>query len=465
MNAVRMQIEVVTDTAADSVLAEFHRELFRQYDLLMVDTSYGTSSGSTDHLRDHLELYMTENFSSTGLLFGSRDFTRVSVSSLEVTGTRFAADQDCRALREQIYAYMSAEPVEAALNEVLASVDRFNGLGLDLSEWGRRKAENESELQNALSSGEGEKEDGGEMAERWQQAETFARERGVSTEQLLDPYHGINSLMDQPILRQVLPDGTGGISRSGIHAGDYLSHRSIHRGDGLTAENSHHYPAADAIVFDQYAFEKCGNYRNPLDKSVLKYQLEYLLFGEETDEQNLEKTVNTLFLIRLAANLAFLLTDGARTAEAETWAGVISALLFSPELEPVIKTALLLAWTYTETLQDLKTLMVGGSIPLVKSGGNWKTRLRDIFAPDRSTRGETGGSGLNYEAYLRILLYLENGSRKNYRLMDLMEMDIRRTKGNEAFRMDWCLDTFRLEAEASSSFGYSYTIEREVTYN
>ena len=67
--------------------------------------------------------------------------------------------------------------------------------------------------------------------------------------------------------------------------------------------------------------------------------------------------------------------------------------------------------------------------------------------------------------YLHVLLYLEAGTTKNYRLMDLMEMDIRTTDGNENFKMDWCMDTFTMEASVSSSYGYSYIISREASYN
>lgn len=41
ISAIRMKFECVADIGMNSVLAEYHRELLEQYDLLFVDMSYG----------------------------------------------------------------------------------------------------------------------------------------------------------------------------------------------------------------------------------------------------------------------------------------------------------------------------------------------------------------------------------------------------------------------------------------
>ena len=64
---------------------------------------------------------------------------------------------------------------------------------------------------------------------------------------------------------------------------------------------------------------------------------------------------------------------------------------------------------------------------------------------------DTNQSGLRYKDYLHILLYFASSEKMTFRFMDLMEMDIRLTEGNESFRMDACIES--IEAEASRAAG------------
>ena len=479
VSTIRMEIEVVADTAADSALAEYHKELMEQYDLLMIDTSYGTDSPSVANTEEHLKTYMEKNFAVSGSLWSSDwGFTGLTVNSVTVSNTRFAADNDAEALREQIYAYYSAEPIGSVVAEILEEIDTFNGLSLDTSEWSTLKSSNESELKEgveaAFAAAEEEESSAGEESASEEdsgsgeetaiiEAQSYVESQGVSSDSAINIYSVLDSLMSAPILTQIF-GSTSKLSQATTDTSQLISGRTVHTGDGADAENSHGYAEADTIVFDVYAFEKCGSYVNQLDKSSLKYQLEYMLYGRESDVSNLEKTAETLLLIRLAANLVTIMQDTERRQEAKLLGTALATLcLLHEELEPLFTVAILLIWTYMESLQDVRTLLEGGSVPLIKSSSEWKTSLTSIFTG--TTASSASGSGLNYEMYLHILLFLEDGNTKNYRLMDLMEMDIRATDGNENFRMDWCMDTFTMEASVSSSYGYSYIISREASYN
>lgn len=470
LNAIRMQTEITVDTAVDSVLAEFHQELLLQYDLLMIDTSYGTGNPSLSRTQSHLLDYIEKNLSSTGTLtYGNRDFTSLSVSDVSISDTRFAADNNCASLREQITAYMSAEPLGDTVIQFMELFDEYEDFSADQDsyDWQEWVSENKKEIQEGLeeetafgSEQEGEENEDAQMLE---EAESFVEEEGVSSTKATNLFDTLDQLVSLPLLTQIF-GGTSSLSQSSVDTDDYLSHRSVHEGDGATAENSHGYTKANEIVFDLYAFEKCGNYANPLEKSELSYQIEYLLYGKESDLENLEKTVQTLFLIRLAANLIAIMKDSEKKSEASKWGYAIAILCLHPDMEPLFTTAVLLIWTYMESLQDMKTLMNGGKVPLIKTSSQWQTQIISIFSNDTSSQSEQ--EGLSYEQYLHLLLYTTvNEETKNERLMDIMEMDIRKTEGNEEFQMDWCMDTFTVTVTTESSFGYGYSFSREATYN
>lgn len=451
INAIRMRTETAGNIAVRSVLGEFHRELLRQYDLYFIDASYGTGSASMEKVQQHLQTYMSKNLESEG-----GDFTGAYLEGLTLEAARFAADDRAKALREQVYAYMSADPAGSVLSEILTEADTWQGLLDDGSVWEEQREEAREDLREQMR--QAEKEAGEEYtAEERQQA----REEGDNTaEEGIEEMERFRLL---PILRQVFGD----ISHiSGVAAdSNVISNRGIHYGNALQPANAHGYPRADEALFDLYIGEKCGSYTAPLEKGKMKYQIEYILTGGATDQDSLEKVAERLLLIREAANCAYLFTDQPRMREAELLAAVVSLVLFNPELKEVLKTALLFAWAYLESVRDLKTLFDGGRVPLLKSSDTWQTSLLGILTPETSVRGGGASTGLLYTDYLQALLYLEGSSVKSLRTMDIMEMDLRQTEGNRNFRMDWCLDAFSMKADVKSHFGYEFDLIKSEGYD
>lgn len=451
INAIRMRTETAGNIAVRSVLGEFHRELLRQYDLYFIDASYGTGNASMDRVQQHLQTYMSKNLESEG-----GDFTGTYLESLTLEAARFAADDRAKALREQVFAYMSADPAGSVLSEILTEADTWQGLLDDGSVWEEQREQAREDLREQMRRARETAREEYTAEERQQ-----AREEGDNTAQ-----EGIDE-MDRfrllPILRQVFGD-TSGISGIAVSS-DVLSKRGIHYGDALQPANAHGYPRADEALFDLYIGEKCGCYTAPLEKGKLKYQIEYILTGGASDRDSLEKVAERLLLIRGAANCAYIFTDQQRMREAELLAAVVSLVLFSPELKDVLKTALLFAWAYLESIRDLRTLFDGGRVPLLKTSDTWQTSLLGILAPEISVRGGGANTGLLYTDYLQALLYLEGSSVKSLRTMDIMEMDLRQTQGNGGFCMDWCLDAFSMKAEVKSRFGYEFVLTKSEGYN
>ena len=108
INAIRLTLECTMDLAADSVLAEYNRELFRQYDLLMIDTAYEYERGLVDHLAEHLEnyAYYTLNPSKGILQLNARDLNGLSLDSVEITKVSRATDEGGAVFRYMAISYM-----------------------------------------------------------------------------------------------------------------------------------------------------------------------------------------------------------------------------------------------------------------------------------------------------------------------------------------------------------------------
>ena len=149
---------------------------------------------------------------------------------------------------------------------------------------------------------------------------------------------------------------------------------------------------------------------------------------------------------------------------AEALAYGLAALLTQPELEPLLQTILILTWALAESLYDVWVILDGGRIPLLKTAKDWHYSLEEIlnFSGVKEERPER--SGLSYGDYLRLLLMFQEKETTTYRLMDIMEMDIRKTPGNRYFRLDGCIDSFTAVISYSGSDGKEYTITRSCGY-
>ena len=460
INAIRMKTECAGNIAVRSVLGEFHRELLRQYDLYFIDASYGTGSASTENVRQHLQNYMEKNLdTSVSTVFGaSGDFTGTQLRELTVDGTRYAADDGACPLREQVYAYMAADPAGHVLAEALKNTGTWKGLLEDSSVWNRKRDEARKDLREGIRKARKNARKNHTEEERQE-----AEEEGDDTAQ--EAIQEIDRFRLLPILSQVFGDTS--VISSASSGGNLLSGRGIHYGSALKPANSHGYPRADEVLFDLYLGEKCGCYTDLSGKGRLKYQLEYILEGKESDRENLEKIAEKLLLIREASNCACLFTDSGRMAQAEAVASVLSLVLLNPELKELFKTVLLFAWAYLESVRDLRILFDGGRVPLFKSPESWNTSLLGLLFPEASVSegGKGGGDGFLYTDYLQALLLLEGSSVKSLRAMDIMEMDIRMTEGNSGFRMDWCLDAFSMKATVGSRFGYEFELTKCEGYD
>lgn len=178
----------------------------------------------------------------------------------------------------------------------------------------------------------------------------------------------------------------------------------------------------------------------------MDYELEYIIAGKETDIKNLEKVVKELLLIREVGNFATILQDGKKQALAlEMAAATIGFTGIAPLVEAV-KLGILLAWSYMESIMDLRSLLAGGTVPLIKKPSDWKSDVtlgwKALGQKPEKTEEE---NGWGYREYLLLLLALVRENTLVYRAMDVVEQNLRQMPGGEKFRMD--CQIYRVEAE------------------
>ncbi len=438
-NGVRFMTECAADMALQSVLAEYNRELLKQYDLFFIDSAYGSSYETNTPLEGHITDYLNENLGmGEGASRIAKDFYQASCQSVTITEVCKASDMLGDAVERYAVDYMldlyELDEIPFFTNEKTV-VDQK---GLLSDKYEKEKAKNKERIARYRKKGK-------------KKFKHFSIDNPADA--VFDQMHpGI-------VLSKVT--GSDGISARNIAGQEFVSARDYEEGDGfLHGEQS--ATTTEDLIFQRYLAEKCGNYVTPKENSALNYELEYVLYGKDNDRDNLDSVVTRLLLIRATADFVYLSGDSRRCAEAEALAATVAAVCLMPELEKILKTSIILAWSYSEAVNDIRILLSGGKVALMKTDEQWKLSMMDGLR--MKTPGGDNASGLAYRDYLQLLMHFVNKEERNMRFLDIMEMDVRRASGNDLFRIDRCIHDLEAVITVKSRWGHHIQIDRLVGY-
>ena len=131
-----------------------------------------------------------------------------------------------------------------------------------------------------------------------------------------------------------------------------------------------------------------------------------------------------MLLLREGINLTYLETDVQKNQEALTLALGVTSAIGNPELAEAVKHAILAAWAYAESVSDVRILLDGGHVSLIKTEAQWRTSLEHIGDCLNVSADETSREGLGYESYLQILLWTVSEEKITMRAMNLIEKNL-----------------------------------------
>lgn len=443
-STIRMHLECCADMALDSALAEYHREMLKQYELFFIDTSYGTADPSFHRTEEHIYGYMEKNLRPAeefSVPF-AKDITGLYTDEVQLLRAGVATDGGGTVLKYHIVQYMK---------------DRY---GISLAE-------------SILSKGQqAEGWQGQDMEAQWDAAEAAMKEE-ISYKKRLQDEEWDGSITETPsdAVQATRGEGILGaaaqgmkLSSASIPAAARPSVRKLNQGTGLSETKE----AAEGLVENgllyAYILDKCGSLGKEKENSALAYEVEYILQQQPSDRENLKKTAQELLWMREAANVAFLFGSSLRN-EAKAAGEVIAAVLLLPEVAELIEVVILFAWAYAESVKDIRILFQGGKVPLMKTEGNWNTPFSQLLTyRSHLDSYRSPEDGWSYQDYLGALLVVHGAEHAVSGLMDVMESDIQRTPGNGSFRLDGLIDGMEALISVTSRYAGSYSIQRVYEY-
>ena len=457
VNVMKLQLECAVDMGMDSVLAEYNRPLLEQYDLIFIDLAYGNTVGSLEYLKEHFSDYVSYNLQPQKelMITDCRDFLGLQMDSVDVLKASRATDEQGAVFRYMAVSYMLNQYGLDYIEDIQDMITYSEQQGFLESDIMSENDAAQSAIDRIEVPPPEDLEEGGE----WQEPEKD------------DPTDGLNAFRQQGILSIVCE---GEISTASIHPENYVTGRSLVTGNGMEESWPERNQLAESLLFQEYIMEKCGNYREVNGNGRLNYETEYVIAGQNNDTDNLRIVAEKLLLIRGGANSLYFFTNREMMAEAKALASSLSFVLMFPEFELLFEAAIIAGWIYAESVVDVRHLLSGESVPLVKGAEDWNLSLENALGltediVSSSSEGEASGTDeenerFGYKDYLRILLYTVPMAEKTGRCMDIVEMNIRQVPGYETFCLDQCVASVTLQMSFSSSYGYSFLMKRNCHY-
>ena len=212
----------------------------------------------------------------------------------------------------------------------------------------------------------------------------------------------------------------------------------------------------DIFLIEQYIGEFFTNFVDNKDSDI-QYEIEYIIAGKATDKANLESASTRVLAIREGLNFLHIMRSPDMRSAADKLAMIIMGAVGLPALYWVMSCLIITTWALCESVNDLKILLRGGKVPLVKNDDDWKIDLDGVLEIGQNgTSGNddgTEGRGLDYETYLKLLIFTQSSESRNYRMMDIMQHNL--MKQEPAFAMEDCTYGIKMNFTATSSHLYT----------
>lgn len=403
--------------AIESVFAEYQKELLDSYDIFALEGSYESGNYSEELVQDRLKFYGVEN-------------TEQSLERIQ-----FLSDDGAKGFVEQAVCYMEHKYGLDYLKDKISMTGIWKSQEEQSEKYRKEEKDQADTLGELIDSGEG----------------TLPEEG--------NPISHVSSLKKESVLELVMPKEKS-VSEKSVDLSGTLAFRKNNQGYGDFSDVAGETGTVSELLLGEYILEHFQTAVEEPEGGGLDYELEYILGGKGSDRENLEAVVKKLLLLRFVPNYVYLQGSAEKKAEAEALALTLCSLLTVPGITEAAAQGILFAWAYGESLVDIRSLLAGNKVPLVKSDESFQLSLAGLLklgeAEDLND-GRDDTDGLSYREYLRMLLFLEKKESAALRALDLIEMDLVKKQGLSFFRADQCI--CRMEVKSTCHFRRGITYE------
>lgn len=422
-------MQMNTESVLESVFADYCSPLWEEYRLLGVTASNEQGRLSFNNRCAQMNLLTKANLgmSKTNSLLEGMSLLHADVEDTEATSYALMTDGRGLIFEQAVSAYMK----ENLAYEVAKGIyNNFEGVKDAQKEYG----DGNDKIHGALDALESAaKEQEGILSQKKSRIKKIrAKAKGADNED--NPLTTVVDAQKSGVLQLVLPSNAH-LSNTSFASRSRVTQRVLEQGNEPISQESDWF---DRTLFTQYICNYMSSYTTVKPNHVFQYEAEYLIGGKDTDVDNLKAMVNRLLLTRESLNMASLMASASKQAQASSLAITLAGATANPLIIEAVKYGILAAWAYVESVLDVRALLDGDKIALVKSDATWTSTIENFpsLLSGWSKAKSCDAGGLDYMQFAAILLLLEGEKQIAMRAMDLQEATVRAVDGYEDFYMD-----------------------------
>lgn len=488
--------------AGESIMANYDRELFKNYHLFFLDPRQ----------KDYI---VTDGKEFINQYFSGNSFFDIYCDSLEVTGEKTAVDEDGLYLKHEIREWMKyreEKEIAKVLEDIIRNTKKNDGERkecqeeVDSAETDVKKEQDEEvnqETKEEANKKDTESDLKGDVDKNTDNVEDMKPDEKAASEEI------------EPVSEETLKERSNWkeikgtlqlLMRTGIlfYAAEHsesLSRQSIpgtnlpsKRVKGSSFDNEQRLlDKMDELSFsslkgiksllsvdismdgrgtlwtkDRYIIsyiEDCFSFYGSSDKkdNALLYEVEYLISGKNSDIDNLKRVANYILLLRFINNYIFTGKDTQMKMQINTMASAITGVMGMPQTMKAVQVLIRMAISYGESLLELHTLFSGGEVPLIKDKTTWNLTLKTMAEQLRNKQiVKKGKKNISYKDYLKLFLLTKGNSRTVcYRMMDIMQENI--ASKEPGFLMENCLFSYSWKGSLTAG-GVKLNFVKQCSY-
>lgn len=488
--------------AGESIMANYDRELFKNYHLFFLDPRQ----------KDYI---VTDGKEFINQYFSGNSFFDIYCDSLEVTGEKTAVDEDGLYLKHEIREWMKyreEKEIAKVLEDIIRNTKKNDGERkecqeeVDSAETDVKKEQDEEvnqETKEEANKKDTESDLKGDVDKNTDNVENMKSDEKAASEEI-EPVseetlkersnwkeikETLQLLMRTGILfyaaehlenlsRQSIP-GTNLPSKRVKSSSFDNEQRLLDKMDELSFSSLKGIKSLLSVDIsmdgrgtlwtkDRYIIsyiEDCFSFYGSSDKkdNALLYEVEYLISGKNSDIDNLKRVANYILLLRFINNYIFTGKDTQMKMHINTMASAITGVMGMPQTMKAVQVLIRMAISYGESLLELHTLFSGGEVPLIKDKTTWNLTLKTMGEQLRNKQiVKKGKKNISYKDYLKLFLLTKGNSRTVcYRMMDIMQENI--ASKEPGFLMENCLFSYSWKGSLAAG-GVKLNFVKQCSY-